>query len=57
MLRSRWLDPAVAAVTWADKGQEPGLDVLGTVVVGEDDGRELGGGSHGSSVTVSGDTA
>jgi hypothetical protein len=35
-------------VAWADQRQEPGVDVLATVAVGEDDGPELGGGSHGS---------
>jgi len=47
----------MATVAWTDEGQEPGLDVLATVPVGEHDGPELGGGSHGSSVTVSARTA
>jgi len=53
----RELDPAVTAVAWADEGQEPSLDVLATAAVFEDDGPELGGATHGSSVTVSVNTA
>jgi hypothetical protein len=47
----------VAAVVWTDQGHEPGIDVLATVVVGDDDSPELGGATHGSSVTVSARTA
>lgn len=56
-LRSGEIDPAVAAVAWADEGQEPRLDVLAAVTAGEDDGPELGGAIHGSSVTVWPNTA
>jgi hypothetical protein len=44
-------------VAWADEGLEPGLDVLSTETVAEGDGPELGGGAHGSRVTVSARTA
>jgi hypothetical protein len=47
----------VAAVPRADEGLEPSLDVLATETVGEGEGPQLGGGTHGWSVTVSAETA